>query len=512
MLSFDLLNSFISWRMKKRFHQIELFMKYPDEVQSEWLVHLLRSASQTKYGKEYDFASINSYAEFASRVPIVDYEGFSPLIERVRQGEQNLIWPSEILWFAKSSGTTDAQSKFIPVSRESLEDCHFKGGKDLLSLYCNANPETRIFTGKGLRLGGSTRLNSQENESFYGDLSAIIIENLPFWVTMLRTPNNKISLMDEWESKIEAIAQSTIKEDVTSLAGVPSWMLVLSKRILEITGANHLKEVWPNLELYLHGGVSFAPYKKQFQNIIPQENFHFFETYNASEGFFGIQDRAHSDDMLLMLDYGIFYEFIPLSLPKKEEKVIPLIEVELGVNYAMIITTNGGLWRYKIGDTVQFTSIHPFRIKITGRTKHFINAFGEELIIENADRAIEKACDECKCNIREYTAGPVYMNEGKAGTHEWIIEFNTAPDSLKQFTHILDNELKKLNTDYEAKRYKDMALSLPIVHIAPKDTFHRWMKLNGKLGGQNKVPRLANHRDFLEEILPILKENNDSTI
>ena len=508
MLSFDLLNNFISWRMKKRFHQIELFMKYPDEVQSEWLVQLLRSASQTEYGKKYDFASIRSYREFAQRVPIVDYEDFSPIIERIRQGEQNLTWPSEIRWFAKSSGTTDAKSKFIPVSRESLEECHFKGGKDLLSLYCNANPETRIFTGKGLRLGGSTRLNNQENESFYGDLSAIIIENLPFWVTILSTPSNKISLMDEWESKIETIAQSTIKEDVTSLAGVPSWMLVLTKRVLEISGASNLKEVWPNLELYMHGGVSFTPYRQQFESLIPQENFHFFETYNASEGFFGIQDRAYADDLLLMLDYGIFYEFIATDSNNKSQQAIPLIEVQKGVNYAMVISTNGGLWRYSIGDTVQFTSLHPFRIKITGRTKHFINAFGEELIIENADQAIEKACEECRCSIIDYTAGPVYMKEGKPGSHEWIIEFNSRPSSIEDFRHRLDHHLKSLNTDYEAKRHKDMALSLPLIHMAPKGTFHEWMKRNGKLGGQHKVPRLANHRNFIDEILPLFEKAN----
>lgn len=504
MLNFDLLNNFISWRMKKRFHQIELFMKYPDEVQSEWLFRLLRAAAQTEYGKKYDFASIKSYETFRERVPLVSYEEIEGFIERLRAGEQNILWPSEIRWFAKSSGTTSSRSKFIPVSRESIEECHFKGGKDLLSLYCNANPNTRIFTGKGLRLGGSTSINNVNNDSFYGDLSAIIIENLPFWVTMISTPSNKISLMDEWESKIEKISHTTIEEDVTSLAGVPSWMLVLCKRVLEITGAKHLKEVWPNLELYLHGGVSFAPYRPQFESIIPQEGFHFFQTFNASEGFFGIQDRAEADDMLLMLDYGIFYEFIPLH-GHQEGQAIPLDEVEEGVQYAIVLTTNGGLWRYRLGDTVVFTSIDPFRIRVTGRTKHFINAFGEELIIENADSAIKAASDATGARISDYTAGPVFMSEHSQGGHEWIIEFDREPDSLQHFVEVLDESLKSLNTDYEAKRHKDMALAAPLVHAAPMGTFHRWLKSKDKLGGQHKVPRLANERTYLEELLPMME-------
>lgn len=505
MLNFELLNNFISWRMKKRFHQIELFMKYPNEVQSEWLFRLLRSAAQTEYGKKYDFAGISSYEQFRQQVPLVSYEDIQGFIARNRQGEQNILWPSEIKWFAKSSGTTSSRSKFIPVSRESIEECHFKGGKDLLSLYCNAVPNTRIFTGKGLRLGGSTSINSGSNDSFYGDLSAIIIENLPFWVTMISTPSNKISLMDEWESKIETIARATLQEDVTSMAGVPSWMLVLAKRVLEISGAQHLKEVWPNLELYLHGGVSFAPYRQQFEAIIPQEGFHFFQTFNASEGFFGIQDQEGADDMLLMLDYGIFYEFIPIT-GHTDAWAIALDQVEVGKQYAMVITTNGGLWRYRLGDTVIFTSIHPYRIRVTGRTKHFINAFGEELIIENADWALGVACTRTGATINDYTAGPIFMTGQRQGGHEWIIEFALAPDDLEHFAQVLDDELKKLNTDYEAKRHKNMALDFPKVHAAPVGTFHRWLKGKDKLGGQNKVPRLANDRTYLEEILPLLAE------
>lgn len=483
-------------------------MKYPDEVQSEWLFKLIRSAAQTEYGKKYDFASITSYEQFRNDIPIVRYEDIDGYIERLRKGEQNIFWPSEIKWFAKSSGTTSSRSKFIPVSRESIEECHFKGGKDLLCLYCNAVPETRIFTGKGLRLGGSTAINSVNNDSFYGDLSAIIIENLPFWVTIMSTPSNKISLMDEWESKIETIARSTIEEDVTSLAGVPSWMLVLIKRILELTNSSNLKEVWPNLELYMHGGVSFAPYQKQFEALIDQENFNFFQTYNASEGFFGIQDRREADDMLLMLDYGIFYEFIPTG--GSDEDAIPLDEVEEGVQYAMVITTNGGLWRYHLGDTVVFTSTSPYRIRVSGRTKHFINAFGEELIIENADAALKRASEETGALITEYTAGPVFMTQNEKGGHEWVIEFDRPPSSIETFGRVLDEELKKLNTDYEAKRYKDMALVFPLIHSAPRGSFHEWLKSKNKLGGQNKVPRLSNNRDFLNEILAFIPDLNEA--
>ncbi len=506
----ELLNELLSWKMKKRFQQIEWFMEHPQEVQNDCLNQLLRSAAQTEYGRKWGFDSIRDHEHYKRRVPVVRYEEMEPLVNRLRKGEQNLTWPSEVKWFAKSSGTTSSRSKFIPISRESLFECHFKGGKDLLSLYCNAVPNSRLFTGKGLRLGGSTAINSLNDDSFYGDLSAIIIEHLPYGVTMMSTPSNKISLMDEWEEKIDTIAKKTIGEDVTSLAGVPSWMLVLVKKVLAISGAKDLKEVWPNLELYMHGGVSFAPYKEQFDALIPQEGFHYFQTFNASEGFFGIQDRTDTDDMLLMLDYGIYYEFIPLG--GSEDDAIPLEAVEPGVNYAMVISTNGGLWRYALGDTVVFTSCAPHRIRVTGRTKHFINAFGEELIVENAERALQFASEATDAQITDYTAGPVYMSQDAQGGHEWIIEFDRPPESMATFSRLLDEQLKKLNTDYEAKRHKDMALNFPKIHAAPVGPFHNWLKSKNKLGGQHKVPRLSNDRRFVEELYPFLHSSNEERI
>ena len=399
---------------------------------------------------------------------------------------------------------TDAKSKFIPVSQEAIEDCHFKGGKDLLSIFCNNNPDTKVFSGMSLRLGGSTFVNDHKNQSFYGDVSAIIIENLPFWVEMRSTPNNKISLMDEWESKIEAIANTTINEDVSSLAGVPSWMLILARKVLEKTGSSNLQEVWPNLELYMHGGVNFSPYRKQFEEIVPSSNFSFLETYNASEGFFGIQDQANSEELLLMLDFGIFYEFIPMDdYAGEDSETISLDEVELGKNYAMVISTNGGLWRYILGDTVRFTSLSPYRVQVSGRTKHFINAFGEELIVENAEEGLAAACAATGAVIKEYSAAPVYITKNESGAHEWIIEFEKEPSSMDNFIETMDKKLKELNSDYEAKRHKDMALRSPIVHIARENLFYEWLKSKGKLGGQNKVPRLSNNRIYLEELLDL---------
>lgn len=501
-MKLDLVNSFISWRMKKRFHQIELFMKYPHEVQEEVLQNLLAKARYTEWGRKYDFGSIGSYEEFRKRIPLHFYESIVKEINRLRAGEQNIMWPSEIKWFAKSSGTTSSKSKFIPVSPEAIEDCHFKGGKDLLSIYCNNNPETSIFSGMSLRLGGSTFVNNNENNSFYGDLSAIIIENLPFWVEMRSVPNNRISLMEEWEEKIEAIANTSIREDVSSLAGVPSWMLVLAHKVLEKTGKENLHEVWPNLELYMHGGVNFSPYRTQFETLLPSSRFSFLETYNASEGFFGIQDLSDKQEMLLMLDYGIFYEFIPMDEFKGENsRTIPLSEVEKDVNYAVVISSNAGLWRYIIGDTVKFTCTSPYRIQVTGRTKHFINAFGEEIIIENAEIALSEACRETQSSILEYTAAPVYMNDSESGAHEWLIEFSELPTDLERFTNIMDEKLKAVNSDYEAKRHKDMALKRPFVRIARKDLFYDWLRSKGKLGGQHKVPRLSNNRDYIDELL-----------
>ena len=504
-MSIPLFNSVASWLLKKRYHQIELFLKYPSEVQSEVLHQLISIAQYTEIGKKYDFESINHYKTFAERVPISRYEDIEPLITRSRNGESNIFWPTYIKWFAKSSGTTNAKSKFIPVSNESLEDCHFKAGKDMLSLYFNNNEDSKLFDGKSLRLGGSKELY-ENNNTFFGDLSAIIIDNLPFWAEMNSTPSHKVTLMNEWEAKLEAIVKETIHENVTSFAGVPSWMLVLLNKVLEETGKDHLFEVWENLEVYFHGGVSFNPYKEQYEKLLPRKNFKYYEIYNASEGFFAIQDRNDSDELLLMLDYGIFYEFIPMNVYRtSKQKVIPIWEVEKDKNYAMVITTNAGLWRYVIGDTVRFTSTDPYRIKVTGRTKHFINVFGEELIIENAEEALKVACQKTNAEIVDYTVAPVFMKDKEKGGHEWLIEFRNAPNCMNTFKDLLDNTLKLLNSDYEAKRYKNITLNPLKINIARKNLFYDWLKINDKLGGQHKVPRLSNSRNYLEELLGMNK-------
>lgn len=500
-MAIPLFNSIASWLLKKRYHQIELFLKYPTEVQEEVLNQLLEFAEDTEIGKRYEFESIEKYETFRERVPIVSYEDIEPNIERTRRGEQNVFWPTSIKLFAKSSGTTNAKSKFIPVSSESLEDCHYKSGKDLLCLYLNNNENSQLFTGKSLRLGGSKQLY-EDNGSHFGDLSAILIDNMPLWAEFSSTPSSKVSLMSEWETKLKAIIQESRQENVTSLVGVPSWMLVLLNEVIQETGKDHLFQVWENLEVYFHGGVSFNPYQKQYQNLLPRKSFKYYEIYNASEGFFAIQDRNDADDLLLMLDYGIFYEFIPMGVYETEHaKAIPLWEVKTAVNYAIIITTNSGLWRYKIGDTVRFTTLSPFRIKVTGRTKHHINVFGEELIIENAEEALKSVCSKTGAEIKDYTAGPIFMEGIEKGAHEWIIEFRKAPEKLDYFTEIFDNALKSLNSDYEAKRYKNITLNMPTVHVAREDLFYDWLKSKDKLGGQHKIPRLSNKRDYLEELL-----------
>ncbi|MGB0891088.1 MAG: GH3 auxin-responsive promoter family protein [Flavobacteriaceae bacterium] len=502
-MAFPFINSIISWFLKKRKHQIELFLKYPIDVQEELLLRLLNTAKNTEFGKEKGFSSITNYQEFSANVPIQKYESIEPLIERCRKGEQNLFWPTNIRWFAKSSGTTNAKSKFIPVSDEALEYCHLKAGKDMLCLYINNNEDTKMFTGKGLKLGGSTAIY-EDNNTYFGDLSAIITENLPFWADFSSAPSQEVALMAEWETKMEAIIDETINENITSLVGVPSWMLVLLNRVLEKTGKDNILEVWPNLEVYFHGGVNFNPYREQYKKLIPKKDFKYYETYNASEGFFGLQDRNNSYELLLMLDYGIFYEFIPMDNYDGENSVaIPLSKVKKGINYAVVITTNGGLWRYLIGDTVKFTSLDPYRIRITGRTKHFINVFGEELIIENAEEALKQACEKTNALIKDYTVGPIFMTDDKSGGHEWIIEFVNPPSCLKYFTELLDNALKAINSDYEAKRYNNMTLAMPKVHQAREGLFYDWLSVKGKLGGQHKVPRLSNTRWFVDELLAL---------
>jgi len=495
-----IINSIASWVLKQRIHQIELFLKYPNEVQEELLMNLIRRAENTVVGTQYDFASITSYAAFSERVPVSSYEDLQPLIERTRQGEQNVFWDTPIKWFAKSSGTTNAKSKFIPVSNDALEDCHYKGSKDLLCLYLNNNEASEMFLGKSLRLGGSSQIY-EDKDTFFGDLSAILIENMPIWAEFSSTPSSKISLMSEWETKLTAIINETKNENVTSFAGVPSWLLVLMNRLLEETGKGNLLEIWPNLEVYFHGGVSFEPYREQYQKLLPKSDFKYYEIYNASEGFFAIQDLNNSSDLLLMLDYGIFYEFIPMdTFGTPEQKTIRLADVELFKNYAVVITTNSGLWRYLIGDTVRFTSLNPYRIRVSGRTKHHINVFGEELMVENTDQAIAKACQLTQTEIVDYTVAPVFMDGKEKGAHEWMIEFKKNPTNLVQFQKILDDTLQSLNSDYEAKRYNNMTLNPLVINLARKDLFYDWLKERNKLGGQHKIPRLSNQRDYLEQL------------
>jgi len=502
----EIINSIMTWVMKKRIHQIDLFRKYPHDVQSELFNNLIQTAKTTSWGKKYGYADIHSPAQYCQQVPVTTYEDLFPEIERAMKGEADVLWPGQVAWFAKSSGTTNARSKFIPVTKESLEDCHYKGGKDMLSIYANLYPDTMLFSGKALSIGGSLRTNELNPSAQCGDVSAILMNNLPIWAEMARTPPLKIALMDKWEEKIEAIAEATIPENVTSMSGVPTWTYVLLNRILDITGKKNILEVWPNLELFTHGAVAFGPYRQLFRNIIPADQMHYLEVYNASEGFFGIQDQAGTEDeMLLMLDYGVYYEFIPAEdFEAEHPRTISLGEVELNKNYALVISTNAGLWRYKIGDTIKFTSLEPYRIKISGRTKHFINAFGEEVIIENAEEAIKKACQATEASISNFTAAPVYFEGRNRGGHEWVIEFAHQPNDIHTFTSILDNTLREINSDYDAKRQNDLALQAPIIHIAPEGTFYRWLQQKGKLGGQHKVPRLSNSREHVEDLLQMV--------
>jgi hypothetical protein len=480
-------------------------MKYPFDVQQEVFSKLIEQALRTTWGVQYGFDSISSIQQYQERVPISTYDDVKPYINRLREGEQNLLWPTEIKWFAKSSGTTSDKSKFIPVSNEAMEDCHFRAGKDVIAFYTKQKPDSSVLKGKTLTLGGSAEVNNLSNQSYYGDLSAVLIENLPFWAQFIRTPSSEIALIPDFEEKLDKITRHTISENVTSIAGVPSWNLVLLRAVLDFTGKDNILEVWPNLEVFTHGGVSFTPYRESFKKLIPSDEMNYMETYNASEGFFGIQDDLERDDMLLMLDLGIFYEFIPLDqLDKPNPPVYTVGDVALGVNYALVITTNGGLWRYMIGDTVVFTSLNPHRIKISGRTKYYINAFGEEVILENAEKALMTACKETGAVIKEYTAGPLYMSEDTKGGHEWMIEFETPPPNLDHFTELLDKTLQSVNSDYEAKRYKDLTLMLPKVVSLQPGTFYFWMRKRGKLGGQNKIPRLANDRKYLDELSDIL--------
>ncbi|MBA3899988.1 MAG: GH3 auxin-responsive promoter family protein [Bacteroidetes bacterium] len=504
----SIINFAVSNILRARIKIIEAFKKNSIDCQWEIFESLIETAENTEIGKLYSFSKIKSYEDYKKLVPIHDYEALKPYIERTMRGEQNLLWPESIYSFAKSSGTTSDKSKFIPLSESSLDACHYKAGTDMLAMYCSYFDDAEIFSGKSLTLGGSLKVSEFNKEARYGDLSALLMQNLPSWAMFFRTPSLKVALMEKWEEKMVAIANECIPQDVTNIVGVPSWTLVLFKKILEITGKKNMLEVWPNLEVFFHGGVSFKPYKEQFERLIPSDKMIYMETYNASEGFLGIEDIPGSGELLLMLDYGIFYEFIPLAeLHKENPTVLHLGEVQVDEVYALLISTNAGLWRYLIGDTVRFTSTNPYRIKISGRTKHFINAFGEELMIENAESALAKACDLTGAVINDYTAGPVFMGQGNTGGHEWLIEFEKEPVDLSQFIKSLDEHLKSVNSDYEAKRYNDFVLQVPIVHKMEKGTFYNWLKSKDKLGGQNKVPRLANDRKFLDEIISMTSLN-----
>jgi len=493
-----LLTSAANLYLSSRINSINFFLSNSVDLQNKLLKELLYVSKNTFYGSKYNFRKITTYSSFAETVPIVSYEELYPQIKKILAGEQNILWPEKIKWVAKSSGTTNDKSKYIPVSQTSLDEGHYKAGADLLSIYLNNYTHSNLFDGKALALGGSKQINpvGRSKRLFTGDISALLLKNLPFWVEFFRTPGLAVAMMPEWEEKLDKMALITSKENITNISGVPTWTIVLIKKILELTKADNILEVWPNLELFIHGAVSFNPYKKLFYQLIPSTKMRYLETYNASEGFFAIQDDPEKEEMLLLTNHGIFYEFENI----KTNMVISLENVEIGKNYALIITTNSGLWRYRIGDTIKFYSINPYRIKISGRTKHFINAFGEELIIENADKAMGKACKEHKASFYNYTAGPVYISGNNKGRHEWFIEFIETPDNINGFINSLDNELKKLNSDYEAKRYKNIALETPNIKCLSEGTFDKWLKKKKKLGGQNKIPRLSNNRKYLDDI------------
>ena len=498
-----ILSPAISSLARLRMWRIEGWRDHPIDSQREVLQDLVTSAQYTEFGRKYHFSRLFNLRAFKQAVPIQEYDDIKPYIQRILDGEQNVLWNTPIHWFAKSSGTTSDKSKFIPVSDESLEDCHYKAAKDVLTLYYNFNPDSDLLTGKGLVIGGSHTVHQINTEAHYGDLSAVLLQNSPFWGHWIRTPDLRIALLDEWENKIEQLASSTINENVTSISGVPTWTLVLFRYILELTGKKNIHEIWPNLELFIHGGVSFVPYKEQFQKLIGKD-IHYLEMYNASEGFFAAQDKPGEDGMLLFTDHGIFMEFMPVEeYGKANPQTIGLQDVELGKQYALVVSTNGGLWRYLVGDTITFTTLNPFRIRVSGRLKHYINAFGEEVIVDNTDKAIASASEKTGAVVNDYTAAPVYFTDGSNGAHEWLIEFEKEPDNLTAFIAELDSSLKSVNSDYEAKRHKDIALRMPVVHSLPKGIFAKWLKTRGKLGGQHKVPRLSNERKYIEEIMQL---------
>ncbi len=487
-----------------RLKELTKYDTQAEELQTKVLKKLITAAQHTEWGKKHNFSCIRNYESYRQSSPVNTYEELKLYIDRMRHGEKDVLWKGSVKWYAKSSGTTNDKSKFIPVSKDILRDTHYRGGTDSVVAYLRNNPNSRFFQGKSLILGGSHAPNYNLPNSLVGDLSAILIENISPLVNLLRTPAKSVALLSDFEQKREKIAQLTLHQDIVSISGVPSWMLSVLTRVMELSGKQHLEEVWPNLEVFFHGGVAFTPYREQYKQLITKPDMHYMETYNASEGFFGIQMDPADPAMNLMVDYGIFYEFIPMDeLEKDNPTVIPLWGVETGRNYAMVISSSGGLWRYMIGDTVRFTQTNPYKFVITGRTKSFINAFGEELIVDNAEKGLAAACEATNAQVLEYTAAPVFMDAKGKCRHQWVIEFAKEPSSLSDFARILDGKLQEINSDYEAKRYKDITLQPLEIIPARKGVFNDWLKNKGKLGGQHKIPRLSNSRTYIDEILSL---------
>ncbi len=489
-----------------RLRAIDCYATKAEAVQRKALSHILRKAARTHYLASCGLGEGATYEQFAARVPLNDYETLKADIDRMRHGEADVLWRGRVKWYAKSSGTTNDKSKFIPVSAENLQDTHYMGGRDAIALYLRNTPKSRLMDGRALILGGSHQANYNLRHSLVGDLSAILIENINPLVNLLRVPSKQTALLADFEEKRDRIAREAIGKNVTNISGVPSWMMSVLKRVLEISGKANISEVWPDLEVFFHGGIAFTPYRELYREMIPSERMHYMETYNASEGFFGLQDDPADTAMLLMLDYGVFYEFIPLEdVGKADPRLLPIWDVETGRNYAMVITTTSGLWRYQIGDTVRFTSRNPYKFVITGRTKSFINAFGEELIVDNAEKGLQEACAKTGAVVRDYTAAPVFMDESGKCRHQWVVEFAEKPQDVAAFASILDAALQRINSDYEAKRYKDITLQPLELVVAREGLFEAWLKSRGKLGGQHKVPRLANNRDIIEQVLEMNK-------
>ena len=501
------LTSIVGKAFLPRQKSLEHHFTEADALQQRVLAYLINKGKNTEYGRKHLFATMKDYTDFAANIPVNTYEELKDDIDRMRHGEADVLWPGTVKWYAKSSGTTNDKSKFIPVSHEGLQNIHYQGGKDVVALYLANNPKSRLFDGRSLILGGSHSPNYNVSGSLVGDLSAILIENINPLANLVRVPCKQTALLSDFEVKRDRIARETMNKNVTNISGVPSWMLSVLVRVLELSGKQYINDVWPNLEVFFHGGIAFTPYRQQYQQLITSPGMHYMETYNASEGFFGIQNDPTDHSMLLMLDYGVFYEFMPMDeFGTDNPTVVPLSGVEVGRNYAMLISTSCGLWRYLIGDTVQFTSVRPYKFVITGRTKYFINAFGEELIMDNAEKGLAYACEQTGAQVSEYTAAPVYMDARAKCRHQWLIEFSRQPDDLERFAHLLDQRLQQLNSDYEAKRFHDITLQHLEVIEARQGLFNDWLKAKGKLGGQHKVPRLSNSRKNIDELLDMNRQ------